>query len=328
MEDLAEAGELADIQEIRLRFALAKAYDDLGEYDRAFAALTRANALKRDEVDFDMTEIEARYRAIEDTFSADFLAAGADLGDPSETPVFIVGMPRSGTTLLEQILDSHPEAHGAGELLELPGLIKGLTEELGSDAAFPGCLSAVAPNRWTELGARYADTLAQRTPAARRVTDKLPENHQRVGFISLILPRAKIIHCRRDPLDTCLSCYKLLFTGGQKYSYDLRDLGRQYRLYDSLMAHWSRVLPGRILDVRYEDLVADQEAETRRILAHCGLDWDPACLRFHESDRQVMTASAIQVRRPIYRDSVDKWRRYEAHLRPLLDALGDLADAN
>jgi tetratricopeptide (TPR) repeat protein len=324
MESLAEREGLPDTQAMHLQYALAKAYEDLGDYDRAFAALHHANAIKRREFGFDIAEAEAHYRAIEETFSADFLDRHADQGDPSELPIFVVGMPRSGTTLVEQILTSHPDVHGAGELPDLVGLARTLPGLLETETPYPACLGGADAVPWKDLGAQYVAGLRRHAPESRFITDKLPENHQKVGLISLILPRARIIHCRRDPVDTCLSSYKLLFTTGQKFSYDLRELGCLYRLYDRLMRHWARVLPGRVLDVRYEEMVTDQEAQTRRLLAHCGLEWDESCLRFHEVERKVLTASATQVRRPIYKDSVQKWRRYEAHLGPLLEALDEL----
>ncbi|MEE8534791.1 MAG: tetratricopeptide repeat protein [Kiloniellales bacterium] len=324
---LAEKEGLPDKQDMHLQYALAKAYEDLRDYDRAFAALKRANAIKRRELDYDTAEAEAHYRTIEETFSADFLDQHANQGDPSELPIFILGMPRSGTTLVEQILSSHPDVHGAGELPDLVGLARSLPGLLKTGTPYPACLNGATALPWQDLGAQYVAGLRQRAPGAGFVTDKLPENHQKVGLISLILPRARIIHCRRDPVDTCLSNYKLLFTTGQRFTYDLRELGRQYRYYDHLMDHWARVLPDRVMEVRYEEMVADQENQTRRLLAHCGLDWDDACLNFHEADRKVLTASATQVRQPIYKDSVQKWRRYEAHLGPLLEALGDLVPA-
>ena len=322
MAALADRGTLSGEQAIHLDFALGKAYEDVERHDLAFDSYRKANAGKRRIIAFDIEEERAKHAEIARVFSAARLAAPGDPGAPAELPIFVVGMPRSGTTLVEQILASHPDVHGAGELLDLVAIAESLAHRCAGDAPYPACVERAPLGLWRKLGAGYAQALQSRAPTARLVTDKLPENYQRIGLIALMLPRAKIIHCRRDPVDTCLSCYRLLFTAGQRFSYDLAELGATYRLYSKLMAHWREALPGRLLEVRYEDLVADQEPQTRRLLESCGLTWHDNCLAFHKTERSVFTASATQVRRPIYRSSVGRWRRFEAHLGPLLDALG------
>jgi hypothetical protein len=226
-------------------------------------------------------------------------------------------MLRSGTTLIEQILASHPDIHGAGELTTLDGLAK-KAKLLSLDILdWKEALIALR-----KLGQEYLDQVWKLAPDARYITDKMPGNYGHLGLIHLMLPNAKIIHAVRDPMDTCFSCYSIRFTLGHEYSYDLGTLGRQYQRYSKLMKHWHNVLPaGRILDVRYEDNISDPEREARRILEYLGLPWDPVCLKFYESGRAVRTASVAQVRKPIYSSSVARWKRFENHLEPLLEAI-------
>ena len=306
-----------------LHFALAKAYSDLGEPERGFAHLLQGNAIKRSDITYyeqptlDMMERIAR------VFSARLMAARANSGDPSEVPVFIVGMPRSGTTLVEQILASHRAVFGGGERRELSEAAFRLSAGRLGAATFPEAIWTMTGEELRQMGTEHAAVLASLAPAAARVTDKMPSNFLYVGLIHLILPRARIIHLSRGPVDTCLSCFSTLFTEGQRFSYDLAELGRYYRCYQRLMAHWRTVLPdGAVLDVQYETLVADFASQVQRIVAHCGLEWDPACLEFHKSSRLALTASMNQVRQPIYRTSVRRWRPDAAVLRPLLDGLG------
>jgi hypothetical protein len=254
------------------------------------------------------------------------LVAGASSGDASPLPVFVVGMPRSGTTLVEQILASHPAAHGAGELNDFNVLVDRMAGSRGKAFRYPEDSPALTTDQLRALGHAYVEGLRRRAPGAERVTDKMPGNFLFLGLIHLALPRARIIHVLRDPPDTCLSCYSKLFTAEQNFTYDLGELGRYYRKYTELMAHWRDVMPeGRMLEIRYEDVIADLEGSARQLIEHCGLDWDPSCIAFHKSQRPVRTASAAQVRRPIYRTSLGRWRAYEPHLAPLLAELGVLA---
>jgi hypothetical protein len=239
----------------------------------------------------------------------------AGQGDPSPVPVFILGMPRSGTTLVEQMLASHPQVHGAGELSDFTAAVAGLDGPDGVPADIGGA-------ELRRIGARYVARVRPLAPGALRITDKMPANFRFAGLIHLALPNARIIHLRRDPVDTCLSCFSILFGGDQPHTYDLGELGRYYRAYQRLMEHWRAVLPlGVMLEVQYEALVGDFEPQARRIVAHCGLEWDDACLDFYKTQRPVHTASAVQVRRPVYQTSVGRWRPPEDLLRPLLDAL-------
>ncbi len=313
---------LSDADAARLLFSLGKAHEDTGDHDAAFDCIDRGNRLARGAIDFDIADETDIVERIARSFDAAFLAGADGLGDGSELPVFIVGMPRSGTTLVEQILASHPDVHGAGERPEIMRLADGLARRLSSTQRYPECAADVDGAMWRELGESYVAALRGLAPDAARITDKMPVNHRHLGLIHAMLPAARIIHCRRDPMDTCFSCYKTLFTSGQSFAYDLTELGLYYRLYERMMRHWQAVLPGRICELRYEDVVADLEGEARRLVAYCGLGWDARCLDFDKTERPVLTASAAQVRRPIYTSSVERWRLFERHLGALQHALG------
>jgi tetratricopeptide (TPR) repeat protein len=300
-----------------LNFSLAKAHLDLGDGETGFAHLDEANRLKRGIVDYDADEAEAhvaRIAAVPIDF--DELAALTHPDRLSELPVFVVGMPRSGSSLVEQILASHPEVHGGGELLRLSGFIEEAAWALdGADADH--AVDGIAEG--------YLAKLRGIAPEARRIIDKDLTNFLHVGIIHRVFPRARVIHCRRDPLDTCFSAYTKLFQGGLNFTYDQTELGRHYRDYDALMAHWRRVLPPHaFIEVEYEALVGNMEGESRRLLDFIGLGWDEACLRFFETARVVRTASLEQVRRPIYQSSIGRALPYRRQLQPLIAALGDL----
>jgi hypothetical protein len=230
-------------------------------------------------------------------------------------------MPRSGTTLVEQILASHPDVYGAGEAHALRACVREALPPDPGDYALPTGLATLSREAFQPVARRYSAWLDSVAPEAKRITNKLPGNMVFVGLMALLYPQAKIIHVSREPMDTCLSCYSKLFTTGHPFAYEQAELGRFYRMYDALMAHWRTALPGRMLELRYEDLVADVEGQARRLVAHLELPWDEACLRFHESSRVVRTASLAQVRRPIYKDSVQRWKRYQKELAPLEAAL-------
>jgi len=316
MEHLADREDsLSADGRIALHFALGKAYGDCCESGKAFGHYQAANRRKRDGIAYDESAELATMERARRAFDGELFARLAGQGDESAVPVFILGMPRSGSTLIEQILASHPKVRGAGERPDFP--------ELLGQIGYPEPAAALAGEGFRALGAAYAGRMRSLAPEAERVIDKLPGNFLYAGAIHLALPNARIIHSRRDPADTCLSCFTTLFRGEQlPFTYDLGELGRYYRAYARLMAHWRAVLPPAVfLEVDYEALVADPEAQTRRLLAHCGLAWDPACLDFHRTRREVRTASAAQVRRPLYGDSVGRWRRYGDLLEPLLSEL-------
>jgi hypothetical protein len=324
MEKLArDMASLSPDEQIDLHFALAKAYDDLGDHDGSFRHLLQGNGLKRRQFTYDHAAIHDLLGRIQKVFTPELMRDKHSVCDPSPVPVFIIGMPRSGTTLIEQILASHPKVFGAGELVNLANAV----ERICQPVPFPEAISSMKRQELCEVGTSYVAEIRQLASKAERVTDKLPGNFRYAGLINLVLPNARIIHARRDPLDTCFSCFSTLFAGPIVYSYDLTELGRYYRAYDMLMQHWRRVLPpGVMLEVQYEHLTADLEGEASRIVGHCGLDWNDACLSFHKTERPVRTASAVQVRQPIYRSSIGRARHYVHQLRPLIKALGvDLA---
>ena len=323
MEELArDAAALPPDEQVKLHFALAKAYAGSQLPEQAFRRLAAGNALKRRQLAYDEAATLAALDTMRTGWTAELMRRQAGQGEPSAVPVFILGMPRSGTSLVEQILASHPAVFGAGEL----GDILAVAAEPGG-ALTAEALLHLPDEALRRFGQRYVDRVAARAPAAMRITDKTPGNFRLAGLIHLALPNARIIHTRRDPIDTCLSCFAQLFVGGNlPYVYDLGELGRYYRGYAGLMDHWRSVLPpGAMLELQYEAVVADLETEARRIVAYCGLDWDPRCLDFHRTQRPVRTASVSQVRQPIYRSSVGRWRAYRPYLQPLLDALGPLA---
>ncbi len=327
MERLAaRKQELGEADRGLLHMALGKAYEDLGRYDRAFENYLAGKRLRRRLAPYDEARQTDRADALRRSFTRERLAAAAGHGSPSELPIFVVGFPRSGTTLIEQILASHPAVHGAGELGYLDHIAARFRAAAAPDLGYPDYAAHLSPAECRALGEAYVDRLRSLDPGATRITDKLPENFANVGLIRLILPRARIVHVQRDPLDTCVSCFTISFSGGLAYTSDLAELGRAYRRYLDLMAHWRAVLPAdAMLEVRYEELIADLEGEARRLLEHCGLPWDPRCLAFHETRRSVRTASVDQVRQPLYRSSLQRWRRYERHLGPLIEALGPAA---
>jgi tetratricopeptide (TPR) repeat protein len=307
-------------QEVAGHFALARAYADLGQLRLSFAHLREGNRRKRQITAYDEAATLGLFEDIQSVFTPALMAAKSAAGDPSSVPVFVVGMPRSGTTLIEQFLASHSRVFGAGERDDFETATSKLIGANGD--LFPNAVRAMSGGDLRQLGSDYLARLRKAAPQAERIVDKMPSNFRLAGLIHLALPQARIIHVHRDPVDTCFSCFSLLFAGEQPYTYDLGELGRYYRAYATLMAHWQTVLPpGVMLDVRYEDVVDDLEAQARRILAHCGLRWDAACLSFHRTQRPVATASARQVRQPIYGSAVGRWRPYAEELGPLLAAL-------
>jgi tetratricopeptide (TPR) repeat protein len=320
MEDLAQdATSLSIDDRIELHFALAKAYEDLSQVEKSFGQLLAANALKRDQIAYDEAEALGTLARLQKVFTPHLIRSRQSVGAPSRVPVFIIGMPRSGSTLVEQILASHPQVFGGGELIYFNKALANLGTTKNSSQSSPELVLSVRDGEFRQLGESYLAEIKGLAPDAARIVDKTLSNYVYAGLIHLALPNAAIIHTLRDPVDTCISCFSKLFTKEQNYTYNLAELGRYYRHYQAAMAHWHRVLPpGRILDVPYEDVVVDLEGQARRIIAHCGLDWDNRCLSFYKTDRPVRTASATQVRQPIYSSAVGRWRVYEKFLNPLL----------
>ncbi len=307
-------------EQSQVQFALAKAYEDCDEIDRAFACLVKANALARKTISYSADDTDWRFEWVAETFDRDLMRRLGGQGDPSHRPIFVLGMPRSGTTLVEQIISAHHKVHGGGELVLMPNLV-GKTRGVNG-AVFPHWAGTLTAADCRALGQAYLEDLPKGDRGETHTTDKRLENAEFIGLIHLILPNATIIHVRRDPRDTCFSCFALRFSHGQEYTYSMEELGRYWRAHERLMAHWNKVLPpGRVLEVPYEGLVNGFEIWSRRIIDHCGLEWDPACLRFYESDRPVRSASLTQVREPIYNRAIGRWTPFAKHLEPLFAAM-------
>ena len=307
---------------LSVHFAYAKALEDSGNYPLALEHYAIGAKLRRKQLSYDEAETFDFFDQIKQTFTRETFAKRREGSDPTETPVFIVGMPRSGSTLVEQILSSHPKTFGAGEIKVLHRSLGALRDRLPTIPRYPAMVDALEPVHYAQIANAYMTEVRRDAGGAERITDKLLTNYFFVGLIHLLFPNAKIIHTKRNPVDTCLSAYTKLFKDDMPHSYDFGELGRYYRRYDDLMAHWEKVLPpGVMRTVQYEDVVDDLETNARALIAHVGLEWDDACLAFHKSKRAVKTASVAQVRKPLYKTSVERWRRYGDGLAPLLQAL-------
>ena len=308
-------------ERVRFQCALGKAREDVGRFDDAFAAYAEGNRLQHALVPYDEAEAESAAARLTQVF-ADGRFGYSVAPATGRVPVFIVGMPRSGTTLIEQILSADAAVHGAGEVDTLATTIDAIMREDGHDR-FADWAAQASAERFLELGRRYLDRIWRLAPDARFIVNKTLDNYFHLGLIRLALPNARVIHSIRDPMDSCFSCYAKLFSGRLDFSYDLETLGRYYVRYFQLMQRWRRVLPANaMLDMRYEDLVADTEGQARRLLDYLELPWNPACLEFHKQARTVRTASLHQVRKPVYTTSVARWKRFEPHLAPLIDIVG------
>jgi tetratricopeptide (TPR) repeat protein len=315
-------------EQAHLAFALGKALEDRGAYDESFRFYRRGNAIRKVNHRHDARiNVFNTARQIK-TLTAKFFAARQGWGYPAADPIFIVGLPRAGSTLLEQILASHSQVEGTAELMDIIQTARRLGQKSRRNPAsfYPEILAELSAERCRELGERYLENTRVQRSDTPFFIDKMPNNFQHVGLIHMILPNAKIIDARRHPMACCFSGYKQLFARGQTFTYDLADIGRYYRDYVILMDHWDRVLPGRVLRVEYEDMVADTENQIRRLLDHCTLPFEEQCLRFWETERAVRTPSAEQVRQPIYRGGLEQWRHYERHLGPLKEALGPVLE--
>ena len=320
-----EAAATHPVDRYHFCFALGKALEDRGEFAESWAFYERGNALKRADTHYDPEIVEHEARQQIGVCTAQFFAARKGVGVTSTDPILILGLPRSGSTLIEQILASHPNVEGTRELATLRRIVVELHDPdapLG-DSTYPGVLAELAPEDFRGLGEHYmADTRAYRTTKPFFI-DKMPNNFRHIGLIHLMMPNARIIDARREPMACCFSNLKQLFASGQEFTYSIDDIARYYRTYLELMRHWDAVLPGRVLRVWHEDVVNDLEGSVRRILEFCGLEFEPACVEFYKTERHVHSASSEQVRRPIFRDGLFQWRKYEAWLAPLKDRLGD-----
>jgi tetratricopeptide (TPR) repeat protein len=322
MLDLFDKPELTVENKLQLAFALAKAYENVGDYERAFKFLKTGNDLRAREFDYSIDSDRELIRSIIESFSAGAMSRVKVNAQTSNRPIFIVGMPRSGTSLVEKIIASHSDVHGAGELDYIFALGTRLFLKESLHFQF-GPLESYPPQAFEQFGRVYMEKIGLLDSHAPRLTDKMPFNMMMIGLIKIALPNAKIIHCVRDARDTCLSIYKQNFTtGNYRFAYDLRTVAQFHKEYELLMKHWHEVMPDAIYDVSYEALTHDPENEIRKLLAACDLDWEQACLEFDKSDGVVKTASAYQARQPMYTSSVRLWEKYGDKLKPMLDELG------
>jgi len=323
LERLKEPG-WSDPDLPRLHHAAGKILNDIGSYDEAIDHFQRSKLLSGH--DFDLGQFRIQVDSLSAALTPEVLKSKSGFGNPSAVPVFIVGMPRSGTTLTEQVCASHPAVHGAGELGAMSRVIQRAGYDRRPNGSIQKPVQALTLAESQSMAEDYLGMLRSKAPVAARIIDKMPHNFMHIGMISLLFPNARIIHCTRDPIDNCLSCFFTPFSKEHGYNCDFRTLGLYYREYHRLMQHWKALLPGRIYECSYETMIADQEAESRRLIDFLGLPWDDACLRFYETERSVTTPSRWQVRQPIYQTSVKRWKKYGNKIQPLIEALGDLAD--
>jgi tetratricopeptide (TPR) repeat protein len=321
---------LSDEDRWHLEFALGKALEDAGDYAPSFDHYARGNALRRAALDYDADATTANVAQVKALYTREFLAVRAGWGCPAPDPIFVVGLPRSGSTLIEQILSSHSEVEGTAELPDIIALARRLGERQaeGQGARFAERVRALEAEGLRALGEEYLErTRVQRKTGRPFFIDKMPNNFVHTGLIHLMLPNAKIVDARRDAMDCCFSGFKQHFARGQAFTYSLEEIGRYWRDYAALMAHFDDVLPGRVHRVQYEAMVEAPEREIRALLGYCGLEFEPACLAFHETERAVRTASSEQVRQPLYASAVGHWQHYAKWLQPLRDALGSALDS-
>jgi tetratricopeptide (TPR) repeat protein len=324
MEDMVERDSLPDEPKVNMLVSLGKHYENEKDYDKAFENYQRGNDLRREHEIYDPVHTQVVHDRIIETFNADFFAERQGYGDPSPDPILIVGLPRSGSTLIEQILASHSLVEGTMELPDLGRTINELNQNTPGRTEYPEAVLPLDRDQVAELGRNYLEATSRYRTDKPFFIDKMPNNFQAIGFLQLILPNAKVIDARRHPMDSCLGSYKQLFFKGQSFTYDQFELGHYYLEYRRIMDHWHRVLPGKVLEVNYEQMVQDQENQTRRLLEYCGLPWEDQCLRFYETERAINTASSEQVRQPIYTKALNFWRNYENHLGELIETLEPL----
>lgn len=320
---MSQRGVAGNVREAQLMFQLGRLLDKAKRYDEAFATFQRANEMRGVKYDRPI-EAEKVARLIRE-WNQGMLKRLSTSGVESTRPVFILGMPRSGTSLTEQILACHPDVFGAGELHDIGEIARETLDPSGGDVVLAHQFGALTQQSLARHAHRYLQHLKQIDRNARYITDKAPFNYEHLGLISLLFPNTRIIHCVRNPLDTCLSIYFQDFLGTHRYAYDLRTIAFRYLDYHELMEHWKSVLSLPVLEIRYEDLIERQEEITRELLEFLDLPWDEGCLKFHESDRPTITSSAEQVREPIYRTAMARWRNYEKHIGPMRETLGDFA---
>ncbi len=327
IERLLEGTSLSQIDASHYNFALGNIYNNTEMFDQAFEHYHRANEFKRSTITHNSRDFSTYVDKLIKTFTNTCFQQGTECGSASELPVFIVGLPRSGTTLVEQILSSHPQVHGAGELVAMQGIEKAIASGMEVSGSYPESIPLRRDNIARGYAEKYLHELMTHSQGATRITDKDPGNFHRLGLIKTLFPGTRIIHCRRNAMDTCTSIFFTYFAKSNTYAFKLDELGQYYLDYERLMAHWGNLFPAEILTVQYEELVMNQEKISRQLIEHIGLEWDDRCLDFHLNKRAVRTTSSVQVRQPIYTRSIDRWKHYQEHLTPLLAILQGSASA-
>ena len=317
IETLLSSPSVSDIDAMHFHYALGNLFNDAKVYDKAFGHYLKANTLKRKTIDYDSQKQSAFVDKQIKSFSKNYFQEKMAYGSNSELPVFILGMPRSGTTLVEQIISSHPQVYGAGELDYLPDIVIAIAKQFESSSRYPECIALFNDSIVDKFSAEYLEKIKNYSPNATRITDKMPANFFRIGIIKILFPQARIIHCQRNAIDTCTSNYLNYFSKGNEYSFDLSEIGQYYLDYERLMAHWHNLFHSEIFDVQYEELVMNQESISHQLIEYIGLDWDEKCLEFHKNNRVVRTVSNTQVRQPMYKNSINRWERYGEELQPL-----------
>ena len=320
VEELISDPGLPNRDAIYCHLALGNIYQGGKSFDQAFSHFQKANMQYRETYAYDLKETTRFVDKLIDVYSQRFFQRKREVVTATELPIFILGMPRSGSTLVEQIISSHELVHGAGEIDAMPTITRTITQQLEHANPYPECMSLFDGEMAREYSARYLQDLTLHSSTAKRITDKMPGNFFRVGLIKALFPDARIIHCQRNPLDICISIF-LNFFPDLKWSFELTELGNYYLDYQRLMSHWQNLFPGEIFDVQYEDLVMNQERVSKQLIDYLGLEWDDKCLDFHNNERDVRTHSNIQVRQPMYKNSINRWKHYECHLQPLIDVL-------
>ncbi|MCP4952661.1 MAG: tetratricopeptide repeat protein [Proteobacteria bacterium] len=319
MLSISKQAALPSDQKMHLNFALGKAFDDIKQFDRAFSFYRKGNQQYREQINFDAGSVSFYFDLIKDAFTAEESQRLCSFGPANRKPIFILGMPRSGTTLLEQVLCAHPQIGTAGELRDLARIAR--TFSMTASQPWPACINELEQDDISQMASGYLESLERQNPKDAFVIDKMPQNFLHTGLAAALFPDAILIHCIRDPLDTCLSCYFQIFPGGIDFAYDLEDLGHYFRCYQNLMGYWREILGSRLIDLRYEELVSDPRKALQPILEKLGLPWSDGFLSHQESIQRVDTLSLYQVRQPLNKESTQRWRNYEDHLEPLIHAL-------
>ncbi len=320
LEKLISDPSLPNGDAIFCHFALGNIHRGSNSFDQAFSHFLEANTLYRKTFVYDAKEHALLIDRLIKVYSKRFFQRKHQFGSASQLPVFILGMPRSGTTLVEQIISSHPKVYGAGELQAISAIILTISQQLEHANLYPECMTLFDKEMAEEYSARYLQELALHSATAKHITDKFPGNYFKIGLIKTLFPDARIIHCQRNPLDSCISIFFHCIQDW-KWSFELTELGQYYLDYQRLMSHWQKLFPGEIFTVQYEELVMDQERVSKQLIDYLGLEWDEKCLDFHNNERDVRTISNMQVRQPMYKNSMNRWKHYEKHLQPLIDVL-------